>query len=522
MGSVNLTSFFETVTKMNITNINSLPLEILMMIFSKVKLNDLKSAMLVSKKWKDIIEDPKMWKHFNSKPVFPEQVGKLLNIPRLCLMEKLEMRTGGEKDMVTLRGVDGSEGPKYSMYLIRRVEDQHINEIQKSEISDLDLSNCDLIKVTPDLLGDFLNNLKKLKLHSTVFTVAQLDDIFEKMSEFTNIDEVDLNFKSTDVTKHVEDEFISAGLNNIKTLTFPDMTKQLVNMQIEDFFRKMSEKTKIVSLDLTNAGIAFVPIEILAKALNNLETLKMTLITISNEHANAFFTHMQEFTNLKQLEIDTKNTNINSVNPRIFSKAIVKLTKVTLKYTYLNTEQLELMFQQILKKGSALTHLDVGTNDVSGVPADVLAEAVNKLSVVGLNETNLSKDQGIAIFTKLAESPSNLVRLDASENNLGEIDPDVIAKASNKLKIIHMSRCSLTGQQIEKIREQILIETKTSLLNIEHNSTDQLSAETIAKFDKKIKVLFQRTKKQKSLKQLCVLCGKGPFLRLRLHKCKSK
>merc|ERR1712142_833764 len=498
MGSVNLTSFFETVTKMNITNINSLPLEILMMIFSKVKLNDLKSAMLVSKKWKDIIEDPKMWKHFNSKPVFPEQVGKLLNIPRLCLMEKLEMRTGGEKDMVTLRGVDGSEGPKYSMYLIRRVEDQHINEIQKSEISDLDLSNCDLIKVTPDLLGDFLNNLKKLKLHSTVFTVAQLDDIFEKMSEFTNIDEVDLNFKST------------------------DMTKQLVNMQIEDFFRKMSEKTKIVSLDLTNAGIAFVPIEILAKALNNLETLKMTLITISNEHANAFFTHMQEFTNLKQLEIDTKNTNINSVNPRIFSKAIVKLTKVTLKYTYLSTEQLELMFQQILKKGSALTHLDVGTNDVSGVPADVLAEAVNKLSVVGLNETNLSKDQGIAIFTKLAESQSNLVRLDASENNLGEIDPDVIAKASNKLKIIHMSRCSLTGQQIEKICEQILIETKTSLLNIEHNSTDQLSAETIAKFDKKIKVLFQRTKKQKSLKQLCVLCGKGPFLRLRLHKCKSK
>merc|ERR1712086_332316 len=129
------------------------------MVFKKLKLSDLKSSMLVSKKWKDIIEDPNIWKKFVSKPVYPEQVGRLLNIPRLCLMKKLELRTGGDKDMLTLQGVTEEEfQPKYIVHLVRRVEDEHVLEIQKSEISELDISNCDFIKVDPDRLGDFLNN----------------------------------------------------------------------------------------------------------------------------------------------------------------------------------------------------------------------------------------------------------------------------------------------------------------------------------------------------------------------------
>ena len=503
-------------------SIDSLPLEILVMIFRKVKLTDLKSAMLVSKKWKDIIEDPNIWRNFKSKPVYPEQVGKLLNIPRLCLMKKLEMRTGGEKDMVTVQGVDGSEGPKYSVYLIRRVEDQHIDEIQKSEITDLDISSCDLIKVSPDLLGDFLNNLKTLKLHSTVFTVEQMENIFEKMSEFTNIEKIDLNLKSTDVTKMVEEEFISEGLNKVRTLIIPDITKQLVNMQIENFFQKMSEKTEVKHLDLTNGGIGFVPIEVLAKAFNNLEILKLTSITLSADHVKSFFIQMKEFTALKNLEVDTKNTNINSVDARIFSRGIMKVAKVTLNYTYLTSEQLEMLFQQIPKTDSVLSHLDITTNDVSKVPADILAEAANKLTVLRVKDSKLEKEQATAIFTKIVNGSSNIVELDMGENNFEEVDPELLSNALNKVRIVKMGRCSLTSKQVQAILQQILVETKTEFLSIEHNITDELSPEIIAGVDKKVKVKFQRTKKQKSVKQMCVLCGKGPFLRLRLHKCKSK
>jgi len=503
-------------------SIDNLPLEILVMIFRRVRLNDLKSAMLVSKKWKDIIEDPNIWKHFNSKPVYPEQVGQLLNIPRLCLMNKLQMRTGGEKEMVTLQGVDGREGPKFSVYLIRRVEDEHIDEIQKSEITDLDISNSDLIKVTPDLLGDFLNNLKAVKLHSTVFTVEQMNNIFEKMSEFTNIEKVDLNLKSTEVTKMVEEEFISAGLNKVQTLIIPDITKQLVNMQIENFFQKMSDKTEVKHLDLTNGGISFVPVEVLGKAFNNLETLKLTSITLSADHAKSFFKQMKEFTALKTLVVDTKNTNIDSVDARIFSKGIVKVKKVTFNYTYLSSEQLELLFQKIPNKESVITDLDVSTNDVSKVPAELLGEASDRLTVFKVKDSKLTKEQATAIFTKLAKGSANLVELDIGENNLEDVDPELLSNAINNVKIVKMGRCSLTSKQVQGIFEQILLKTRTKYLAIENNNTGELSAETIANVDKKLQVLFQRTKKQKTLKQMCTSCGKGPFLRLRLHKCKSK
>merc|ERR1719369_1121683 len=114
------------------------------MIFRKLKICDLKKAMLVSKKWKGFIEDPHLWLHFIPKPVYPDQVGRLLNIPRLCLMKKLEMRTGKDndsKEMILLH--DEKEGKnKCRIYRVRRAEDENIAEIQKSEISDLNLSDC--------------------------------------------------------------------------------------------------------------------------------------------------------------------------------------------------------------------------------------------------------------------------------------------------------------------------------------------------------------------------------------------
>ena len=123
---------------MNDITIDSLPPEILLMIFRKLKICDMKKAMLVSKKWKGFIEDPELWRHFISKPVYPDQVGRLLNIPRLCLMKKLEMRTGKDndsKEMILMGEIDGKN--KYSIHRVRRAEDENIAEILKSEVSDL-------------------------------------------------------------------------------------------------------------------------------------------------------------------------------------------------------------------------------------------------------------------------------------------------------------------------------------------------------------------------------------------------
>jgi len=495
------------------------------MIFRRMRHRDLKSAILVSKKWKDIIEDPSIWKRFVSKPVYPEQVGRLLNIPRLCMMKRLEMRTGGDKDMLTLQDVDEEEfKPKYIVHLVRRVEDEHINEIQRSEISDLDISNCDLIKVDPDRLGDFLNNLEKLKLFSTILTPEQLDDIFRKMSEYTNLETIDISLKCLDQTRKMEHDLLGAGLNRIKTLNIYDMNKQFMNYQITHFFQKMSDETDIKTLNLSNADFPFVPEDVLAKALNNVETLKMTSVTLSRDQIKEFFIKMEDPkspTTLKHLVVDTKMTNINTVDGFTISHALVKLRKATLNFTYLTPDQAELLFRQITKKFSLLKDLNLWTNDISEVPAELLAEAVSKLTVANLRSTKLTKDQATAIFTKLANTNSELIQLDVGENNLSEVEPSVLAMGVNRVTVVNISTCQLGSKQVAAVFEQVLVETKTTFLDVENNTTGELSAELIANVDKKLKVEFLRTKKQKSIKQLCNKCGKGPFLRLRLHKCKT-
>ena len=135
-------------------SIDSLPIEILLMIFKKLHFSDLNSAILVSKKWKNIIEDPFLWKKFTSKAVYPDQVGRLLEIPRLSMMKYLEMRTGGDKDMLVIQEVDEEEfKPKFAVHLARRVENKHVGHIQTSEISELDISSCDFNNANKNVIG---------------------------------------------------------------------------------------------------------------------------------------------------------------------------------------------------------------------------------------------------------------------------------------------------------------------------------------------------------------------------------
>ena len=507
-------------------SIDNLPLELLLMIFKKLRHQDLKSAMLVSKKWKSEIEHPSMWKHFIAKAVYPEHVGRLLNIPRLCRMTSLVVKH--DKECIEIQGVDEAEGvAKFKVLQVRRVEDENVNEIQEEKggtwrkISDLDISTCDMIKVNPDRLGDFLNNMKRLKLFATQFTCEQLEDIFRKMSEFTNLEKLDIHLKSVDSTKLMDYELIGNGLNKIRTLNIHEMNKQFMLGQTEHFFQKMSEETDIQSLTINNANLPYIAEDVLAKALNNIENLKLSAVAFTRDQAKEFFSKMKDFTNLKYLEIDSKQTNINTVNPISISKGLSKLTKVTLNFTYLASDQLEYLIKAIARKSSLLKDLNLWSNDLSEVPNDVLAEAVNKLKIVNLKNTKLKHEQTAAIFNKMANTVTELVELDIGENDLSEIEPELLAKAVNKVKLVNISLCSLNSKQVEAVFEQALVETRTTFLDVENNSTGEISAELITKVDKKLKVQFLRTKKQKSPKQICTRCGKGPFVRLRLHKCRN-
>ena len=112
--------------------------------------------------------------------------------------------------------------------------------------------------------------------------------------------------------------------------------------------------------------------------------------------------------------------------------------------TILLTEELE------------LRNLDIGWNDLSSVPADILAKAVLRLTRVNLRDCNLSNEQTLAIFgTIYASEESELKYLDIGQNELSMVAPDILAKVVFRLEEINFECCNLSIVQLHSIFQTI-------------------------------------------------------------------
>merc|ERR1712129_146502 len=108
-----------------------------------------------------------------------------------------------------------------------------------------------------------------------------------------------------------------------------------------------------------------------------------------------------------------------------------------------------------------------GTN-LSPVDANILAQAVTQLEEVGLGWTALTPQQVEAIFAAL-ETSSKTKILRIGVNNLSSVDPDVLARVTNKLETVDMEGTDLTEQQMTRILTQNHLTTNLKELNIKNN-----------------------------------------------------
>ena len=112
---------------------------------------------------------------------------------------------------------------------------------------------------------------------------------------------------------------------------------------------------------------------------------------------------------------------------------------------------------------SPLKILKLAKNEVNSVDDKLLAQAVNQLEEVDLYDTKLTTQQAEEILVAIITS-SKLKVLNMQNNKLSSVDPDIMAKAVNKLDSVEMYNTDLTQQQITKILSRSLV--KTSLDHI--------------------------------------------------------
>ena len=185
-----------------------------------------------------------------------------------------------------------------------------------------------------------------------------------------------------------------------------------------------------------------------------------------------------------------RNNSLYSVDPGLLGKMVKKLERVDMRtfLTGLTGQQLEAVMTALCESDSRLKKLAIGKlkfnkivsvaitdNDLSSVDAGLLASALNMLEEVVMYRTELTKEQGEAIFTAIIEGNCNMKKLVISDNNLSTVD----ARAVNSLEEVVMDGTKLTVEQKKAILTHSLV--KTSLRRLEMRRVRLMDNDLVAR-----------------------------------------
>jgi len=218
---------------------NLLPPEIIFSIFSFLHFPDLKAVVQVCRVWRNIGEDPKLWKTLKIVEIHPDDLKTVLSLPRLAKLEYV----------------------KISDWLV----DKHLKTLREACPRILDISRCyfhevdpEVNSVDPKLLGEVLNNIEVVNANRAHFSEDQLSEIFQGMSESSRMKTFILN-----TTDEIDDE-------DIGPCPYP-------------------------------YPLSHISPDIFAKALNNLEVVHISMAYLTSEHLEALIKYMNKESNIKEL-----------------------------------------------------------------------------------------------------------------------------------------------------------------------------------------------------------------------------
>ena len=376
---------------MDTTIKENLPTKMLLYIYERLSYRDLKIAMLVCRRWREIGEIQQLW---GSLPVIVNKrnisvMPEILSTTRLLGLHKLRIET------------DLSE--KVSQTIARH---PGLREFELSERND----------------------------EQTIISV--LNVICSREGQGMN-----LRLKNKNVSG-VDAELLASAVIKLETLEFSNT--QLTQQQIVAILTAVSDGRKMTKLDISFNDMSGIDKKLLAKAVTKMKKLNITDTNLTQEQAEAILTAVSEENVVSKLYIGFNN--LSGVDPGLMAKAFTNLKK-------LNVNRSELTHRQIVTILTAFckgTTIHISRNDLSRVDPGLLARAVTKLEVMDVQDTELSQQQVVAIITAVSES-KKITELYIGENDLSIVDPGLLTKAVTKLVRLDLENTKLTQQQDEAI-----------------------------------------------------------------------
>merc|ERR550519_2482187 len=126
--------------------------------------------------------------------------------------------------------------------------------------------------------------------------------------------------------------------------------------------------------------------------------------------------------------ISITEIDMSTANPKLLARVLSKLEQVTLIANNLANQQVQQLFTKMNQNCSKISLLDLSDNDLSPVDPDDLANVVNNIEEVHLDDTDLSTDQITALLTR-AQANTKLDKLSILGNRIYQVDLTIITRA---------------------------------------------------------------------------------------------
>ena len=92
-------------------------------------------------------------------------------------------------------------------------------------------------------------------------------------------------------------------------------------------------------------------------------------------------------------EVNLSDNSLTDVEPELLVRALAKTRKLNLANTSLTAEQVKRLLKSFLSDDCTMENLDLSANVLSMIEPDLMAKSLNKLKVVTLLDSDISVNQ---------------------------------------------------------------------------------------------------------------------------------
>jgi len=218
----------------------------------------------------------------------------------------------------------------------------------------------------------------------------------------------------------------------------------------DDLLTLLQREVKLQELSLLGTNVALVNPQLLACFVVGIPRVHMVATLTDHRHICATMAAVSEKVNNKLQELNLSGNDLSKVACQHLAGAVTHLRVLHLSTTNLTDDQMEAIFTA-LNESRRISTLSLRRSQVTHLPPPLFVQGVVRLHQVDLGLTLISPSQLVGLFRALSRTPTNLEKLDLTGVKLSQLEPGLLAEGLDGLAEVTLQNCGLTVEQEKEV-----------------------------------------------------------------------